>query len=123
MTKDKQRPKPLRVFTRQLRADLADEERRDMAIDLAGEQGRLEAARAEKEESTKTHAATIKRHEAEVGSLATAVNNGWVYRDVECHEYEDFGGKRIIHVRVDTGEEIFERPMNEDERQRPLIEA
>lgn len=115
--------KPLRVFTKSLRVQLTDEERRDMAIDLAGEQGRLDAARAEKEEAMKTHGAAIKRHEAEVGILATCVNNGFVYRDVEVEEIEDWNGKRIVHVRTDTGEEIFERPMTEDERQRPLIPA
>ena len=111
----------IRVFTKQLRVDLTEPERHEMALDLAGEEGRLDAARNAKEEATKTHNGIIKTHEARVSQLATTVNQGWDYRDVEVEEREDWNAKRIVHVRTDTGEEVFFRPMNEEERQKPLI--
>jgi hypothetical protein len=114
---------PLRVFTKLLRVKLEDSERHEMALDLAGEEGRLDQARNAKEEATKTHNGIIKGHEARVQQLATTVNQGWDYREVEVEEREDFDGKRIYHVRVDTAEEIWDRPMSEEERQRPLLPA
>jgi len=112
--------RPVRTFTKQLQVTLKPDERNAYAIELAGEQGRLEHAQDAKEEATKAHNGIIKTHEARVGELATYVNQGWEYREVEVEEREDWNGKRIFHIRMDTAEEIFSRPMNEEERQRSL---
>ena len=112
--------RPLRTFTDSLRVELTNDERAEIAFELAGEQGRLDVARREKDEATKMHAATIKDHEGRIAKLATIVNQGWDYRQVEVEEREDWEGKRVFQVRTDTGAEIFERPMTEEERQKPL---
>lgn len=113
-------PKPARIFTRSLRVQLTSEERSAMAIELAGETGRLRAATAEKEESAKHHGAIIKAHEGRMGELAANVNSGFIYRDVEVHELYEWDRLAVIQIRKDTGEEIDQRPMSESERQRPL---
>lgn len=74
-----------------------------------------------KSAEAKAHAERIARCKAVVSEIAGVVNQGWELRQVEVREIEDWEGKRIIHVRSDTGEEISQRPMTEEERQPRLL--
>lgn len=124
MARKRDESAPMRTFTKSLRVDLRQDEKHRKAIEMAAEQRELELAEAAKDEATKMHNATIKTHESRVSELAPVVNQGWEFRDVEIDEMADWPGKRIVQVRRDTGEMVFERPMTETERQPPLpIEA
>lgn len=113
-------PKPKRVFTKSLKVQLEPEEIAKRAIGMAGQHAELARVVDEKDETAKHFKATIARIESEINEQAVAVNSGFVYQDVECEEHEDWDSKRVYQVRIDTGEEIWERPMTEEERQRPL---
>jgi hypothetical protein len=114
---------PKRVFTKSLKVELLESEIASRAIGMAGSHAELARVTQEEAETKKHYKATIARIEAEIDEQATAVNSGFVYQDVECTEVEDWDNKRMLHIRMDTGEEIWQRPMTEEERtaDRPLI--
>lgn len=117
--------KKKRVFTRNLKVELTPEEIAKRAIAMAGQHAELARVTLEEAEIKKQYKATLARIEAEITEQVVAVNSGFVYREVECEDIEDWDGKRIVSVRRDTGEEIDQRPMTEKERQLelPLDEA
>ena len=112
--------KSKRVFTKSLKVELGPGEIAKRAIAMAGQHAELARVANEKDETVKHFKATMAGIEAEIAELAVAVNSGFVYAPVECEEFEDWDGKRVVQVRSDTGEQIWERPMTEEERQRPL---
>jgi hypothetical protein len=113
--------KEKRRITRTLQCQLKEHEKNARAIELAGEQGRLDTARREKDEASKAHGAAIKAIESRIDELAISVNQGWEYRPVEVIEYDDWDNKTVIAIRADTAEEHSARPMTDEERQRPLL--
>lgn len=116
----KAKPVPSRTYTKPLRVDLTKEEREQLAIGLAGHERELNRAKQAKKEMTAQVNATVKACEAVVHEVATVVNQGWELRDVEVDVIEDWDAKVILEVRRDTAVIIRQRPMTEEERQRPL---
>jgi hypothetical protein len=53
--------------------------------------------------------------------LASKITRREEYRDVKVEVILDFGDDKYKKVRLDTGEVIFERPINDEERQESLI--
>lgn len=105
----------------ELRCELGDAEVAERADELARSHGDLE--RLEAEESV-AKAGFKQRRQTLVGrqaELAREVRERKAERPVRVEKRADYNTGRIVHVRTDTGEPIFEREMTPDERQVRLL--
>lgn len=102
------------------RVRLTDEE----LIERAQEQSRTLQTIEEMENDLKTKAqhakAAIAEREADVKRLAVEIRDRATYRPVDCERIFDYRRGLVIEVRLDTGEQISERPMTYAEKQREL---
>jgi len=102
------------------RVRLTDEE----LIERAQEQARNLQAIEEMEADLKTKAqhakAAIAEREADVKRLAVEIRDRATYRPVDCERIFDYRRGLVFEVRLDTGEQISERPMTYAEQQREL---
>lgn len=76
----------------------------------------------EKKTVTKEYAARLKALGKEIRGLSREVRSGEEEREVECEERIDHGRNVIEIVRMDTGEVVAHRPMEDYDRQRELQE-
>jgi|GEM_PF-2672113 len=124
--KDKQSPEPKdegierKKYTDIQRVRLDDDE----LIEKAQEQSRTLQLIEELENDLKTkvqHAkAGIQEREADVKRLAIEIRDRATYRPVDCERIFDYRRGIVTEVRLDTGEQISERPMTYAEKQREL---
>lgn len=102
------------------RVRLTDEE----LIERAQEQSRTLQTIEEMENDLKTKAqhakAAIAEREADVKRLSVEIRDRATYRPVDCERIFDYRRGLVIEVRLDTGEQISERPMTYAEKQREL---
>jgi len=89
----------------------------DRAAHLAKEAHEAEEARKEADATAK---ATVKRLQNESEALLATVRDKREYRLVPCERRFDFRLGKVTEIRVDTGEQLSERPMRDDERQTEL---
>lgn len=116
MSKDKSRQK-IEKYNANLKCELSPKE----VADRADRAANLLADRDSKEEEMKAaqkHArGIIETIDAEVRALSGEVRSKATYRQVECERRYDWDAGTYREVRVDTGEVLFERPLNASERQ------
>jgi len=86
----------------------------DRAAHLSKEAHEAEEARKEADATAK---ATVKRLQNEADALLATVRDKREYRLVPCERRFDFRLGKVTEIRVDTGEQLEERPMRDDERQ------
>jgi hypothetical protein len=89
----------------------------DRAAHLSKEAHEAEEARKEADATAK---ATVKRLQNEADALLATVRDKREYRLVSCERRYEFRTGRVVETRVDTGEQLSERPMRDDERQTDL---
>jgi hypothetical protein len=89
----------------------------DRAAHLSKEAHEAEEARKEADATAK---ATVKRLQNEADALLATVRDKREYRLVSCERRFDFRLGKVTEIRVDTGEQLEERPMRDDERQTEL---
>lgn len=124
--KDEQSPEPKddgierKKYTDIQRVRLDDGE----LIEKAQEQSRTLQLIEELENDLKTkvqHAkAGIQEREADVKRLAVEIRDRATYRPVDCERVFDYRRGIVTEARLDTGEQISERPMTYAEKQREL---
>lgn len=74
----------------------------------------------EKKAVNKVHADKLKEIGKEMRGLAREVRSGEEEREVDCEERPDHGRNIIEVMRMDTGEIVVHRPMDDGDRQREL---
>jgi hypothetical protein len=89
----------------------------DRAAHLSKEAHEAEEARKEADATAK---ATVKRLQNEADALLATVRDKREYRLVSCERRYEYKTGRVVETRVDTGEQLSERPMRDDERQTEL---
>lgn len=103
--------------TEYLRYDYTTEERRQLADEMA--RGIAEIKRIEDEKATVN--ASIKSRmttaQEKVNLNQTRYMAGYDMREVKCQEVKDMDTGMVTLIRLDTGEEVRSRKLNEDERQ------
>jgi hypothetical protein len=72
---------------------------------------------------TKTEKSRIATVQSEIRHLSSEVRSKTTYQDVPCERRYNFTTGRVSEVRIDTGEVISERDMNDAERQRDLFDG
>lgn len=114
-------PDVTRLKTRRLlKVMLSDAEERQLGKDGAL-QRQLSARISDEFDGVKSEfKSKIEKCEAEQNRIATLLNNGYEYRDVECEVVSYFTDGVVRVVRLDTGDTVEERAMTELERQREL---
>ena len=60
--------------------------------------------------------------EARISTLASRIQSGQEYREVETVETKNWTTMTVTQVRTDTGEVLEKRPMREDEKQAELFD-
>lgn len=68
----------------------------------------------------KTEKSKIAKVESEIRSLSNEVRTRTTYREVRCERRYNYTTGRICEVRIDTGEVISDREMNDAKKQRDL---
>lgn len=107
-------------IVRTLRCDLTPDEvseRGDRAAHLLAKRDEKDADRKAAQSQM---GAQIKELESELRRVSTEVRDRAAFRPVECEVRFDYARGRVITVRLDTGAQIDERPMESHERQAPL---
>lgn len=101
----------------ELRCDLTLEEQRLKGVQLAEQEHKI----AELEDKMKLQNEIIKK---EIKAITTAlgensqeIRQGWELRQVKCQMTYDYSRATVVTVRIDSGEVVDERAMNQDERQ------
>jgi hypothetical protein len=120
--KGKPAPEPIRIdeFQQRLPVLLTEHELLgvgDRAAHLSKEAHEAEKARKEADATAK---ATVKRLQNEADALLATVRDKKEYRLVKCQRLYDYRLGNVTEIRTDTGEQLSERPMRDDERQTEL---
>lgn len=109
-----------RKIKRLLKVALTPEEERFFGKESARYRQELALANDQLDEIKGQFKGKIEGYEKEQNRIMVLLNNGYEYRDVECEIIEDFKALTIQVTRLDTGEVVEDRPMNEAERQQNL---
>jgi hypothetical protein len=113
-------PTKIENFTRDLRVQLKREEieeRADRAAHLLEQHDLKEAEFAEERKRQKS---VLTDMLTELRRLNGEIRDKSTYRPVQCERRYLYDQGKLIEVRCDTGEIIFDRPLTEQEKQREL---
>lgn len=111
-------PERVERFTENLPVVLTDAEVADRAQRAAHRLADRDHIEEELRAYNKTEKSRISRIESELRNLSEEVRSKTTYRDISCERRYCYRTLRVYEVRLDTGETIAERAMNEQERQR-----
>jgi hypothetical protein len=106
--------------SRELKVELTEKEKLEYGQKVARECQLLAGCEEEKAEASSGFTARIKVHKAEINSLSTVLQQGYEYRQVKCERIIDYKKGTLVVIRLDTGEVVQERELNEAEKQRNL---
>ncbi len=105
-----------------LRYHFNEEEKKDLAQGMAQSVIKARDLEEEKKAITSQFASQINEANAKANSAAQKLESGFEMRMIDCEEIWDFKTKTIATTRLDTGEEIKERTMNNRECQQDMWE-
>ena len=109
------------TYTEYLRCEFTDTEIAEAAKELARANSRKASIEQQKKDVDAQLKSEIVAQETIIGRLAAQINTGSEYRNIECRlelDTPEPGKKRVI--RLDTGEEVSVKPMNDSDRQMVL---
>jgi hypothetical protein len=98
-----------------------EEERRDLATELAQKVSDQQIAEDEKKAIMSDLKSKIDSLAAQSNSLATRLNSGYEMRHIKCEVIKDFKNGRVQHMRTDTGEIVRDRKMTDEDRQLKVV--
>jgi len=122
VAKKKQDEKKIKVekITKNLRCDLSEKDVAERSDRVA----HLIAKKETKEEELKLQQKQAKNEigmvEAEIAHLASEVRDRATYRDIECERQYRISEGKVVDVRLDTNEVVFERALMAAELQGEL---
>ena len=105
----------VRTFKTELDVILTDEEIKNRGVQVAYLYRDIGRAEADLKELVKERKADIAKIEMKLMGIADEVREGKRRGDVLCEETMHFDLMRVVQIRMDTGEEILNRPFNEEE--------
>ncbi len=108
------------VVKEYLRCLLTEKEKTELSSTIAktiSDKGILEGRLKEVTTSLK---ADMAKCDAQISEIAQQINNGYIYRNVDCRMEKNYRLGSVTITRLDTGEIIRERPMTSEERQMKL---
>lgn len=99
------------------RVDLTEEEKRDLAENIADDQLELEKLEGEKSSITKDYASRIEAVRARIKASSSTYRQGFEMREVDHVEKKDFDLGTCTLIRLDTGEIIKARKLTNAEQE------
>lgn len=103
--------------------DFTDEEKKEIAEELAIKTQQLDALEDEKKAVMSSYKEQIERLQSDVKGAATRYKDGYEMRDIECEVIRDFEDGTISFYRTDNGARVRVDKMTVAERQMKLTEA
>lgn len=110
-----------RPSTEMLSCKLTDIERQELGSDLAGVLEEIGNQQMREESIKKELKAKMAGLEARRDELASVVRRREQLRSVECAWERDYEAGTARKIRLDTGEVLQHRPLEDKERQPPLL--
>lgn len=111
---------PPRIYEDFLPCLLTEKELSEQGQLLAAVLAEVEDIEAEKKSAMEVFKGRIEKVDARAHELAAIIRAKSVKRAVECHEFKIYELGLVRAIRVDTGEQLNERAMTSNERQREL---
>ncbi len=102
---------------RYLRYTFNDDEKKELAKEMAQAVVERDTATAEMETVKAQFEGRITKAEGEITLNAGKINSGYEMRHIECEVTKDYKKGRVTVVRLDTGELVEDRPMTGEEKQ------
>jgi len=103
-----------------LRHDFTDEEKRELAEEMARKVTEANELVKQQSDSRKEYQAKIDVAETKASSNATKITSGYEFRDIDCEEILDYEEREVRVIRLDTGEQVERRAMSNYELQQDL---
>jgi len=120
-TKETKKQKPrVSKYSRSLKCELTDDERKDAALLLAQKLDEIGSLESELTSIKKSIQGKVALAEAEAGNAKAMVRDGYEIRSVDVQETMDYEEKSVRVIRLDTGEIIEDRKMSATELQMEL---
>lgn len=113
----------IRKVPEHLPVPLTKEERLNAGEELAEAAQAVERAKNAKKSADKQHNYEIQMAEARRQKMSDVVASRTEYREVTVEERWDLTTDKYTRTRTDTGEVIFERRLNDEEKQTELFDA
>lgn len=114
-------PKPdkvqVRKETKQLACKLTEAEVTQYGRDLAGCHSDYARVEAEFAAIKSDYKGKLEGIDAKIGMFSGRISSGLESRDVACEETRNWTLALVRTIRTDTGEQLEQRPMREDEKQ------
>lgn len=105
-----------------LRYHFNEDEKKDLAQGMAQSVIKVRDLEEEKKTITSQFASQINEANAKANSAAQKLESGFEMRMIDCEERWNYKTKTITVIRLDTGEEVRERTMNNRECQKDMWE-
>lgn len=117
-----QPPKIVDTKTREyLRYTFSDDEIRKMGLEMAQETQKGAGAEAEKKAAMANFKDRIEKHALAAKIAAGHIATGFEMRNIDCVKMINYEKNLVTITRVDTGEEVERREIEESERQMTLV--
>lgn len=113
-------PMKIEQYMSNLKVILTKEEIADRADRAAGLLQDRDTKEEEQKARAKAEKAVIESIESELRRVSNEVRTKATYQDVQCERRYVYDKSKVQEWRLDTGEMISERDMNETEKQREL---
>jgi len=99
----------------------SDDEKKEIASDMAQKISDLERLESEKKSFTKRIGGDIDIASGQARQGAEKLNSGYEMRHIECEVERDYDLKVVRYIRTDTGETVKEKRMTSDDLQQELF--
>ena len=106
-----------RKFEKHLKCMFTEAEVKQIADDLSNAVQTANEKEAAKKAIVAQANSDLELAKSSVSSLACKHRDKYEYRTVKCEETRDYDLKRLTSIRLDTGEEIENRPLTTEELQ------
>jgi hypothetical protein len=110
-----------RKWQETLKVIITEDEKKQIGQDLAKLNLHVSDLERDKADIVKRFAADISSAKLDIDKKSTILFNGYDYRQVDVIAEENIKKKEVKDIRLDTGEIIRVRPMNEKELQNNLF--
>lgn len=101
----------------ELRCDLTLEEQRLKGVQLAEQEHQVAEIENKMKLANEIANKQIKDLTTALSKNTQEIRQGWELRQVKCQMAYDYQRATVVTLRIDTGEVVDERAMNQDERQ------
>ena len=109
-----------RSTARSLRYDFTENEKTILAEEMARKITEAEDLIDQKKVVASEYTAGINLAQAEAQSKAKKLTSGFEMRQIDCEEILDYSKKKVMVIRLDTGEHVESRIMTNYELQQSL---